>query len=78
MDKQEKYVSEGEDIWLNYLFLFFIIMAPALGVQWQYLGCIGCDLGSLWVVSCCEESVELASKQLFSSGKVITDGHAEG
>ncbi|TNN69751.1 hypothetical protein EYF80_019983 [Liparis tanakae] len=45
---------------------------------WQYLGCIGRHLGSLGIVSRCKEGVELAGKQLLSTGKVVADRHAEG
>lgn len=40
MDKQEKYVSEGEDIWLTYLFIFLLLW-PQLWV------CSDSTLGAL-------------------------------
>lgn len=43
----------------------------------KYLGCIGCDLGSLGVVASGKQVVELACKELFAASEVVADSQAE-
>lgn len=46
-------------------------------MQTGYLWCIGSDLGGLGVVAGSEQVVELACKELFSSGQVVADSQAK-
>lgn len=43
----------------------------------EYLWRIGSDLGGLGVVAGSKQVVELACKELFSSGQVVADGQAK-